>query len=75
MLPISDRGTMISATVNMNLSVSSFNSISFWFMYFEALLLGKYPLKLLGFLESWTFSPDHLFLSSNTSHFEVYYVK
>ena len=47
MLPISDRGTMISATVNMNLSVSSFNSISFWFMYFEALLLGKYAFKII----------------------------
>ena len=37
-LPISDRETIISATVNMDLSVYSFNSISF----------GSYILKLYG---------------------------
>ena len=37
-LPISDRGTMISATVNMDLSVYSFDSVSF----------GSYILKLYG---------------------------
>ena len=46
-LSISDRGMLKSATIIVDLSVSLCNSISFCHMYFDALLLGLYILRIV----------------------------
>ena len=47
---MTDRGMLQSLTEIVNTSICPCSSISFYFMYFNALLLGTYTLELLCLL-------------------------
>lgn len=49
-LSIIDRGVLKSPIIIIDLSISPFSSISFWFMYFEALSISAYIFRILSFL-------------------------
>lgn len=48
-LSVTERGVLEVPSMIMNLSISPSSSISFCFIYFEALLLDEYIFKLLNF--------------------------
>lgn len=75
-LLVSERGVLKTLAVIVDVFTSSFNSISFCFYYFEAVLLSTYIFRIL--MPSWWIDSCHyvtsFFIPSKFSCFEAYFV-
>lgn len=75
-LLVTERGVLKTPAVIVDVFASSFNSISFCFYYFEAVLLSTYIFRII--MPSWRMDSCHyvtsLFIPSKFSCFEAYFI-